>query len=241
MKLSEARVLVTGGGSGIGRATARLLVQNGAKVALIGRDAARLRMTASEVGAVAIPGDVRDEGDVKRFVAAAIRELGDLNVLVNNAGIGTFAPLVETSAEDFRRVWETNTLGAMLVGRECARHFLTRKAQGLGSGGNIVNIGSTAAQRGFAGGSTYCASKFALTALTECWRAELRGSDVRVMQVNPSEVQNEFGEHAGRPARKSVNPTKLVSEDIAHVIVSLLSLDDRGFVTDAAVWATNPR
>jgi 3-oxoacyl-[acyl-carrier protein] reductase len=152
--------------------------------------------------------------------------------------MGTFGSLAETSAEDFRRTWETNTLGAMLVGRECAKHFTSRPS---GAGGNIVNIGSTAAQRGFAGGSAYCASKFALSALTECWRAELRTSNVRVIQVNPSEIQNEFGEHAGRPSRKSVNPSKLVSEDVAQLIVSLLQLPDRGFVTDAALWATNPR
>jgi 3-oxoacyl-[acyl-carrier protein] reductase len=124
------------------------------------------------------------------------------------------------------------------VGRECARYFASRAS---GPGGNIVNIGSTAAQRGFAGGSAYCASKFALTALTECWRAELRSSNVRVVQVNPSEVQNDFGVHAGRAARSGLNPSKLVSEDIAHVIQSVLALDDRGFVTDATVWATNPK
>jgi 3-oxoacyl-[acyl-carrier protein] reductase len=237
MKLADARVLVTGGGSGIGRATAALLVRNGAQVAIVGRDTKRLEVTARDIGATAIPGDVTDEAQVKRFVAAAIAKFGDLNVLVNNAGFGSFAPLLETRAEDVRRVFETNTLGALLVGRECARHFVNRKS---GPGGNIVNIGSTAAQRGFAGGSAYCASKFALTGLTECWRAELRTSNVRVMQVNPSEVQSEFVVNSGRPAR-TPNASKLVSEDIAHVIVSLLSLDDRGFVTDAAVWATNPK
>ncbi|MDZ4774295.1 MAG: SDR family oxidoreductase [Planctomycetota bacterium] len=238
MKINEARVLVTGGGTGIGRATAALLVNQGAQVAITGRDAKRLEAAAREIGAIAIQGDVTNESDVKRFVGEAIAKLGDLNVLVNNAGIGTFAPLLETNAADVRRVFETNTLGALLVGRECARHFVNRKS---GPGGSIVNIGSTAAQRGFAGGSAYCASKFALTALTECWRAELRGSNVRVMQVNPSEVQNDFGVHAGRAGRAALNPSKLVSEDIAHVIVGLLELEDRGFVTDATVWATNPK
>lgn len=238
MNILDARVLVTGGGSGIGRATAALLARQGARVAIVGRDPRRLEAASREIGAVAISGDVTQEADVKRFVAEAIAKLGDLNVLLNNAGFGSFAPLLETRAEDVRAVFETNTLGALLVARECARHFTARKPA---PGGNIVNVGSTAAQRGFAGGSAYCASKFALTALTECWRAELRTSNVRVMQVNPSEVQNDFGVHSGRPGRTSVNPTKLVSEDIAHVIASLLQLDDRGFVTDAAVWATNPR
>jgi 3-oxoacyl-[acyl-carrier protein] reductase len=238
MQLDRAHVLITGGGSGIGRATAAKLVQLGAKVAIAGRDIARLKSAASEIGAVPIQCDVSKEDEVKRMVATAVRELGDLDVLVNNAGIGTFGPLLETDAKDFRRTWETNTLGAMLVARECAKHFTSRPS---GSGGNIVNVGSTAARRGFAGGSAYCASKFALSALTECWRAELRASNVRVTQIDPSEIQTEFGEHAGRPARKSLNPSKLVSEDVAHVIVSLLQLDDRGFVPSAELWATNPR
>jgi 3-oxoacyl-[acyl-carrier protein] reductase len=175
---------------------------------------------------------------VKRLVTGAVKELGDVNVLINNAGIGAFAPLIETAPADFRRVWETNVLGAMLVARECARHFTTRAS---GPGGNIVNVASTAAQRGFAGGSSYCSSKFALSGLTECWRAELRTSNVRVIQVNPSEIQTEFGANAGRAGRNAPNPSKLVADDVAQLIVSLLELEDRGFVTEATLWATNPK
>jgi len=100
-----------------------------------------------------------------------------------------------------------------------------------------VNVGSTASNNGFPGGTAYAASKFALRALTDCWRAELRRHDVRVMQVNPSEVQTEFG--AGRP-RSAYDPTRLRAEDVARLIVSLLELENRGFVTDATLWATNP-
>ncbi len=235
MKIQGAKVLVTGGGSGIGRATAELLAKQGAKVAICGRTAERLRAAAAESGAIAIPCDVSREDQVRALVERARKELGGLDVLVNNAGSGTFGALVETSAEDFQRTWATNTLGAFLVGRECARHFVAQRS------GTIVNVGSTAARRGFAGGSAYCASKFALSGLTECWRAELRKSNVRVMQVDPSEVQNEFGEHSGRPARGARNPSKLVSEDIAAMIAALLALEDRGFVPGLEVWATNPQ
>jgi 3-oxoacyl-[acyl-carrier protein] reductase len=183
---------------------------------------------------VPITADVTREDDVVRMVETAKRELGGYDTLINNAGIGHFASLVDTQAADFRRVWETNVLGAMLVARESARHFIAQ------SRGSIVNVASTSAQRGGAGSTSYASTKFALSGLTECWRAELRQHNVRVMQVNPSEVVTEFFASAGRGPRPE-NPTKLRGEDIAHVIVSMLALDDRGFVTEATVWATNPR
>jgi len=239
MDLKNAKALVTGGSMGIGLATAKLLAQRGARVAICGRDEKRVKQAAGGFGGLGIAADVKDEAAVKRMVETVVREFGDYNVLINNAGFGAFAPLLETTADGFRSVWETNVLGAMLVGRESARYFVTREA-GEG-GGHIINIASTAALRGFAGGSTYVSSKFALTGLTECWRLELRTRNIRVMQVNPSEVQTDFVANSGRPARPQGNPTKLVAEDIAHVIASMLELDDRGFVTDATVWATNPR
>ena len=101
-------------------------------------------------------------------------------------------------------------------------------------------MASTAGLRGFASGTAYVATKFALSGMTECWRAELRPHNVRVIQVNPSEVITEFGERSGYGARAE-NPTKLHAEDVAGLIASLLAMDDRGFVTDATLWATNPR
>lgn len=232
MDISTARVLVTGGSSGIGRATAKHLIDRGARVAICGRDGARLRDTAGAIGALAVPTDVSHEGEVERLVQTVVRELGGYDVLVNNAGIGSFAPLLETTADELRRVWEVNVLGATLVARESARHFV-----GVG-GGSIVNVASTAGQRAGAGGSAYASTKFALSGLTQSWRAELRRHDIRVMQVNPSEVVTEFFQRAGVDQKD--DPTKLHPEDIAQVIVSMLELDDRAFVTEATVWATNP-
>jgi 3-oxoacyl-[acyl-carrier protein] reductase len=232
MNLSSARVLVTGGSSGIGRATAKLLAERGARVAICGRDERRLREAADEIGAVAIPGDVSKEGDAVRIVQTAIRELGGYDTLVNNAGIGGGAPLVDIQVDHFRRVWEVNVLGAMLVARESARHFVSQRR------GNIVNVASTSSQRAGPGGSAYASTKFALAALTQSWRAELRKHDVRVMQINPSEVVTEFFERSGRTQKD--DPAKLHPEEIAHVIASMLELPDRGMVVDATVWATNP-
>jgi 3-oxoacyl-[acyl-carrier protein] reductase len=132
------------------------------------------------------------------------------------------------------RVFATNVIGAMLMAREAAKHFIERKS------GNIINIGSTAAVRGAASGTAYYGSKFALRGMTECWRAELRPFNVRVMLVNPSEVLTDFYATAGLPQNKQ-NPTKLRGEEVAHAVRSALEMDDRGFITELTLFATNPK
>ena len=234
MDLKAAAVLVTGGSCGIGFETARLLRERGARVAICARHQDMLEAAAKQIGAFPIVADVSKEEDVQRMIQAVVKEYEDYNVLVNNAGFGVFAPLIELSAEEFFRVWQTNVLGAMLVARESAHHFIGRAY------GNIVNISSTAGQRGFANGSAYCASKFALHALTECWRSELRQHNIRVVQVNPSEVQTGFGAEETTHV-KPQNPTKLTASDIGQLIVSMLEVEDHGFITESTIWATNPR
>lgn len=233
MNLDGARVLVTGGSSGIGKETARALVGRGARVAICGRDASKLARAAEEIGAAGIQADVSREDDVTRLVSESVERLGGMEVAINNAGFGSFQPLVELDSEGMQSVWDTNVKGAMLVARESARHFIR-----AGVHGNIVNVASTAGQRGFAGGTAYVASKFALRGMTECWRAELRKHDIRVMLVYPSEVQTEFFAAAGGERRQSER--KLRSLEIAHSIVSMLEMDDRGMITELTVWATNP-
>lgn len=234
MNLRDAKVLVTGGSSGIGFETARILIEAGAQVAITGRDATKLQAAAQKLKAHSIRADVSDAADVQRMVEETVRVFGSMNVLINNAGIGSFAPLVALDVAEFRRVMDTNVFGAMLAGQAAARHFIAE-----GKGGNIINIASTAAQRGFANGTAYAASKFALSAMTECWRAELRIHDIRVMQVNPSEVVTEFQARMGH--QQVVNKTKLRALEIAHAIKAMLEMDDRGFIPELTVWATNPK
>jgi 3-oxoacyl-[acyl-carrier protein] reductase len=232
--LKKAAVLVTGGSCGIGFETARLLRERGARVAICARHGDMLESAAKQLGALPVVADVSKEEDVQRLISAVVKEYDDYNVLINNAGFGAFASLVDLTSDEFFRVWQTNVLGAMLVARESAHHFIGRGE------GNIVNIASTAGQRGFANGSAYCSSKFALHALTECWRAELRQHNIRVMQVNPSEVQTSFGAEQSKPV-KPQNDSKLVAADVGQLIVSMLEMEDRGFVTEATLWATNPK
>src|SRR5215471_21347582 len=210
MNLKGANVLVTGGSSGIGYAIAKTLIEAGANVAITGRDERRLSEAASKLEATSIRADVSNEADVLRTYKEVLSKFGHLDVLVNNAGSGYFKTLVETERAKFEAVFATNVTGAMLMGREAAKHFIERKS------GNIVNICSTASLRGAANGTTYYASKFALRGMTECWRAELRQHNIRVFLVNPSEVFTNFGAAAGFTQKP--NPTKLVPEDIALMI-----------------------
>jgi 3-oxoacyl-[acyl-carrier protein] reductase len=234
MNLKDATALVTGGSNGIGLAIARTLTEAGAKVAITGRDGKRLAAAATTIGAHPIQADVAKEADVLRSYRELFQQFDHLDILVNNAGFGVIKPLVEMDLASFEKVFATNVTGAMLMGREAARHFIERKS------GNIVNIGSTASVRGAAKGTAYYGSKFALRGMTECWRAELRQYNVRVMLVNPSEVLTDFYATAGLAQSKG-NPTKLRGDEIAHAVRSALEMDDRGFTIELTVFATNPQ
>ena len=233
MNLKDATVLVTGGSGGIGRAIAASLVGAGARVAITGRNAEKLANAAGSIGAHPIHADVSREPEVIRTYEEFMSAFGHLDVLVNNAGFGTFKPLVETDLDSFEAVFATNVTGAMLMAREAAKHFIARNR------GNIVNICSTASLRGAPRGTTYYGSKFALRGMTECWRAELRPHNVRVFLVNPSEVLTDFAVAAGI-AQKD-NPTKLHGEDIALMVKAMLEMDDRGFTPELSMFATNPK
>jgi 3-oxoacyl-[acyl-carrier protein] reductase len=233
MNLKNSVALITGGSSGIGRAIAQSLTASGARVAITGRDQNKLKKTAQEIGAHPIQADVAVEADVERTYREVMQQFGDLDILVNNAGWGVFKNLVDFDKKEFEAVFATNVTGAMLMAREAARHFVKRQR------GNIVNIASTAALRGAPKGTTYYGSKFALRGMTECWRAELRQHNVRVFLVNPSEVLTNFYPTAGLSQKE--NQTKLRSEEIAHVVKTMLEMDDRGFIPEVSIFATNPK
>jgi 3-oxoacyl-[acyl-carrier protein] reductase len=234
MDLRTAHVLVTGGSSGIGLAIARRLRADGAQVAISGRRSEALEAAARTIGAVPIVADVTKEDDVVRLVETAAREMGGYDTLINNAGVGRFGTLLNTTTDDLRTVYETNVFGMVWAARESARRFVAQRR------GNIVNVASTAGARANAGSGVYASSKFAVRGLTEAWRAELRQHNVRVMLVNPSEVVTPFFETAGL-GRREDNPTKLHPDEIAHVVANMLALDDRGLIIETSVWATNPQ
>jgi 3-oxoacyl-[acyl-carrier protein] reductase len=232
MNLENAVALVTGGGSGIGRAVAEALAREGARVTVMGRSEGPLREVAGATSGDWIAGDVGNEDDAVGAVRSVVSKHGRLDILVNNAGYGLFKPLVETSLAEMESLYRTNVFGAFLMAREAAKQFIEQ------GGGELINIASTSSQRGSATRTAYGSSKFALRGMSECWRDELRRHNVRVMTVNPSEVMTDFAAKAGEERPRS--DRKLRPEEIADAILGALKVDHRGFVPEFSVFATNP-
>ena len=232
MELRDAVALVTGGSEGIGRAIAEALMHQGCKVTITGRREEVLKDTGEELGLDWIAGDVGNETDAIRTVSSVIERHGRLDILVNNAGYGMFKPLVDTTLDELKDMYQTNVFGTFLMAREAAKQFIKQGS------GELINISSTSSLKGSSGRTAYGSSKFALRGMTECWRDELRRHDVRVMLVNPSEVMTDFAAKAGVERERS--DKKLRPKGMADAIVGALKVDARGFIPEFSVFATNP-
>jgi NAD(P)-dependent dehydrogenase (short-subunit alcohol dehydrogenase family) len=214
--LSGKVVAITGGARGIGRTTAQALVRKGCRVALGDLDLAPAEQTAAELGGgtVAIQLNVTDRDSFTAFLDEAERQLGPVDVLINNAGIMPVTPFEEESDDSIRRQLDINVYGVM-VGTQLAVRRM--KARGRG---HIVNIASSAGKAGVPGIATYAATKHAVVGLTEAVRAECRGSGVELSYVMPITVNTQLIEGlADKRGVKRVEP-----EDVAKQIVDALEL-----------------
>lgn len=224
--------IVTGGSSGLGKAMARALVENGAQVIITGRAKEKLERVAAQIGATPFHADVANDIDINNLFDFVEENYPQLDGLINNAGIGDWALVEELSREKMRNVFEVNVFGAAIMGAKAAQLFKKQKF------GDLVNIASTASQKGFKNGSIYAASKFALRGLTQCWQAELRPFNVRVIQINPSEVPTAFSQE--NRAERPLEENKLTPQEIADAVIGALKMDRRGFIPELSVFATNP-
>jgi len=214
--------LVTGGSRGIGLAVAAALLREGAAVAICGRDRAALDAALERLGdrSSAIECDVGDEGQVARMFAEVDRRFGGLDVLVNNAGVGLFAPAPDISPADWRRVIDTNLSGPFYCSR-LAVPLMRRRG-----GGYIFNVSSLAGKNAFAGGAAYNASKFGLNGFSEALMLDVRYDNIRVSYLMPGSVETEFSGPGG-----SKSGWALQAEDVAATIVDLLRLPGRALAS----------
>lgn len=205
-------VIVTGASSGIGLATARRLRTAGATVALVARRAQRLDELVEELGsehARAIACDVTSEAEVARAYEAIVADLGRVDGLVNNAGYGSFAPITETSLDEWQRMLDVNVTGSFLWARAVLPGMIERRD------GWIINVCSDVSRRVFPGGAPYCASKHAQYALSLGLNAEARPHGVRVGAVLPGMVATEFA----NSTPEGHADWELRAEDVAEAVL----------------------
>lgn len=224
--------LITGASRGIGLAIAHNLAAMGAKLGLCARDAGRLIAVAAGferngTPVLAVPADVSRPEDVLSLVQKIEQGLGNIEVLINNAGVGYFGPAHEASEANWDAVLDTNLKGVFLVSRAVAPGMIARR------GGHIVNISSLAGKNSFAGGGIYCASKWGLMGLTACMAEDLRASGVRVSVVCPGSVATEFSQPGKRDPGKLLQP-----EDVAHAVQMILTQAPQSFVSEVLLRPT---
>ncbi len=215
MDLTGKTAIVTGASSGFGRSTARMLKDAGVRVAGGARRTERLETE------VALELDVTDPESSERFVAAAVEQLGGIDILINNAGLALGrAPFDESSEEDERTVFETDVRGLVRMTRLCLPHIRDE--------GHIVNLGSIAGRQAYEGAATYVAAKFAVRGFTYALREDLLGRPIRITTVDPGLAETEFsvvrfkGDQAKADAvYKGVDP--LTPDDIADCIMFALT------------------
>jgi 3-oxoacyl-[acyl-carrier protein] reductase len=234
MEIKGSKIIITGGSSGTGKATAKLLKEKGAEVLITGRSAERLQKAAASIGCFWIEADVSKAEDVeKTFQWVKDNWNNRLDVLINNAGLGEFASVEDSPLESYQRVMAVNFFGPLMMVKK-ALPIMQRRGSG-----SIVNLASTSSQKGFVNGSAYSASKFALRGFTQSLMEEVRSQNIRVFQVNPSEVSTAFG-NPEREERRETD-SKLGPDQLAQTISAILELPDKAFIPELSVWATNPK
>ncbi|MCT2535416.1 3-ketoacyl-ACP reductase [Aquibacillus koreensis] len=230
--------IVTGAGRGIGRSTAIALAKEGVNVGLIGLSLENLEKVAAEitesyaVNISAASANVADLDAVTHAVDHIKADLGPIDILINNAGTAKFGGFLDLAPNEWENIIQVNLMGVYNVTRAVLPEMIERKT------GDIINISSTAGQKGAPVTSAYSASKFGVLGLTESLMLEVRKHNIRVTALTPSTVvtdlANESNLITGDPERV-MHP-----EDLAELVISGLKLNRRTFIKSAGLWSTNP-
>lgn len=229
--------LVTGAGKGIGRATAIALAQEGVHVGLLARTEKDLVEVAKEIEALGVKtayatADVSSMEEVNVAVEKITSSLGKTDILINNAGTGKFGKFLELDPQEWKNIIDINLMGVYYVTRAVLPQLIEKNS------GDIINISSTAGQKGAPVTSAYSASKFGVLGLTESLALEVRKHNIRVTALTPSTVATEL---AYRENLTDGNPEKVMQpEDLAEFMIAQLKLHPRIFIKSAGLWSTNP-
>lgn len=236
MDLKGKTAIITGGSKGIGRAIAESLVKAGVNVSISARDRIEVDRAAAELNAVG-PGraagfvcDVRDDTQVKIYVAQTVERFGGVDILVNNAGVGLFAPVESMSVDEFRAVIETNLCGVFYC---CHEAIPLMKKRG---GGYIINISSLAGSNPHPRMAAYNASKFGLNGFSEALMQEVRHDNIKVSYIMPGSVNTEFGGDVPGDEKS----WQLQPEDIAQVVMDLLNYHKRALPSRIEIRPSQP-
>ncbi|TXC91788.1 3-ketoacyl-ACP reductase [Metabacillus litoralis] len=229
--------LVTGAGKGIGRAIALALAKEGVSVGLLARTEKDLIDVTKEIEAIGAKSayataDVSSIDEVNAAVEKITKSLGPTDILINNAGIGKFGKFLELDPQEWKNIIDVNLMGVYYVTRAVLPQLIEK------NGGDIINISSTAGQKGAPVTSAYSASKFGVLGLTESLALEVRKHNIRVTALTPSTVATEL---AYKENLTDGNPDKVMQpEDLAEIMISQLKLHPRIFIKSAGMWSTNP-
>lgn len=239
--MEQRNVLLTGATSGIGEATARLLAKNNFKLILCGRRRERLEQLKAELSALTkvttLSFDVRDYDAVRRALRSLPPEWTKIDVLINNAGNAHgFDPVQTANVDDWDAMMDINVKGLLYVSREVIPEMTKQNS------GHIINIGSVAGKEVYPNGSVYCASKFAVDAVTKGMRMDLNPFGIKVTSIHPGMVETEFSlvrfkgdEAKAASVYKGMKP--LTAEDIADIMLYVLSVPDHVVLADIVVFS----
>ncbi|HEX2865434.1 MAG TPA: SDR family NAD(P)-dependent oxidoreductase [Ignavibacteriales bacterium] len=238
--MSESREVsvVTGAGRGIGKAIALRLAREGHNVAIFSRTEKELRQVQemielTGVGCKYYTGDVADENFVNSSIQNVLECFNKVDCLINNAGIGIFKNLVDSSLDEFKRQIDTNLIGAYLFSKAVLPSMIKRRS------GSVINISSLAGKNSMAGGTMYSSTKHALLGLTRSLMLEVRQYNIRVASICPGSVESEFARDSGSDPRSTSGI--LMPEDVAEAVVSVLKMPVRALISELDLRPTNPK
>ncbi|WP_232699539.1 3-ketoacyl-ACP reductase [Brevibacillus daliensis] len=239
MEFKGKKALITGAGKGIGRAVAISLAKEGVDLGLVSR-------TESDLQELAIfiqdsygtkvsfaTADISNREDVEAAYAKLKADLGFIDILINNAGVASFGTVTDMPPAEWERIIQINLFGTYYMTYAVLPDMIAQNS------GTIINVASTAGERGFATGSAYCASKFAVMGFTESVLQEVRKHNIRVTALTPSTVNTNLAVSAG--LKIGDEDHMMQPEDVAELAMATLRLPERVFIKSAGIWTTNPQ